>query len=297
LKKTSKQQLRTLNKPHYKHWQALYAALFSGSLYIDVATRWRGLGMRYLLCLFMLACAPLASKLMFHTYQYINNSVLYPVAQLPTLQIDNGIMITDQHLPYFIKDQSNEVVAMVTRFGTMESLLMYYPKLSLLITMDKLYFKTPEFSALIKKKSPPKKPEIHEKDFKYVAHDLFSGKEWVNSAKVKFFTWTMVLSIYPIVVLFFFGLFSSFVLFLSLLGQITAKILIKYNITYKQACRLISVSMTLPTYILFITIAAVQDHIYSKLSPIMLIIVAIYFHLAILILRKTTQKVARNYSK
>ena len=290
---TDKKQIRKLNAPHYKHWQALYAALYSHALYVDVGKRWRGMGIRYLLCVLMLATIPLSTKIMLHTYQYIDNSVLYPMSSLPTIQIDNGTVLIDKPLPYFIKDRHNEVVAMVTRFDTMENLLMYYPNLSLLITINKLYFKTPDFPDLIISTKEKKSQPIYEKSFENVAHEIFHGSDWVKSLKVQSFTWIMVLSIYPITIFFFFGLLSTMVMLLALFGQITARIMLNYQLKYRQACRLIAVCSTLPMYMFFILVS-IMDPNTSRSSLYILGVVAIYFYAAVLSLKRETQKIARN---
>ena len=292
MKRKDNKQLRKPNTPYYKYWQAFYKALYSQALYVDVATRWRGFGIKYLFCLLMIATIPLSAKIMLNIYHYIDDSIIYPIRSLPTLQIDNGSVLTDKSLPYFIKDRHNEVVAMVTRFDNMENLLMYYPNLTVLVTMDKLYFKPPKIPDLLVSTSNQKSSSIYEKSFQYIAHDIFHGDEWVKSFKVRSFMWIMVLSIYPITISFFFGLFSSAMLLLSLLGQISAQIILHYKLKYKQTCRLIAVCSTLPLYIFFIIVAQMNP---SKIntSISILVILAIYFYAAVFAVKHATQKIAR----
>ena len=291
--KKNKQRLRTNHSRRYSAWQALYKALYSQSLYIDVAQRWRGIGLRYLFLVMMIATIPLSTNLMFKIYDYLDQSILYPISALPNLQIDNGMVLIDKPLPYFIKDHTGEVVGLITRFGDMDTQLMYYPKLSLLVTMNKIYFKPPDFQVVLGPvKKSKSKPAMYENSFENISHEIFSGYDWVHSSKVRSFVWVMVFSIYPITMLFFYGLISSVICVLSLFGQISAYIFLRMKLKYAQVCRLITVSATLPLYILFAIISLLNTK-YTQISFFVLIILAIYFYAAVLALKIAKQKIAR----
>jgi len=115
MKKTH--ELRVIDTPIYKYWQAFGLAFYSSSLYIDVIRRWRGLGFVYLLLLIMVTAIPITLRATIAFEQYFDEQIVLPFKLLPKFMIQNGEVIFDKPMPYQIKSKSGTVIGVVDTTG------------------------------------------------------------------------------------------------------------------------------------------------------------------------------------
>jgi hypothetical protein len=62
-------------KARYHYWQAFILSLYSPKLYVDVAQRWRGFGLNYLLLLVALLCIPFSIRFIANFNIYFTDKV------------------------------------------------------------------------------------------------------------------------------------------------------------------------------------------------------------------------------
>jgi hypothetical protein len=82
--------------------------------------------------------------------------------------------------------------------------------------------------------------------------ETFIAKDWIKERQIVRLKWFFNFMIWPFNVSFLFGMFSSFVLVLTILGQTYAWLIFKCKLTFKQSCRMLVLSATPQQFLLYL---------------------------------------------
>lgn len=281
------QTLRSVDQPFYRYWQALYLAFFSKTFYVDVAKRWRGCGFIYFFILIAIAVIPLSVRITLDFNYYINAQYFLPFQKMPILTIKNGEASFDGSMPYFIKNDAQAVIAIIDTTGEITGIRKEYPNLAVLVMKDHIYFRPPPMHLFLKL-STNENPPIYDKAWREFNDGQFDGNVWANSSEISLLKWSILLLIYPIIVLFIYGFFLTLMMIFALIGKAYALIIFKFKIPYTLACRLALVAATPLIFILF-SLLALNRGIYGA-GLTSLILFSFYFSYALLVVRRESKK-------
>ncbi|MCB1231756.1 MAG: DUF1189 family protein [Verrucomicrobiae bacterium] len=110
-------------KKRFPVFAAFFLSFFSGALYRDVATRWRGIAFGYLLLLLLLCWIPPMVKVHRGFSGFLKNDAPAVLSQIPEIRIVNGEASTPENRPYQITDpETGEVFFIVDTTGATTSL-------------------------------------------------------------------------------------------------------------------------------------------------------------------------------
>ncbi|WP_028388805.1 DUF1189 family protein [Legionella fairfieldensis] len=281
-------ELRDIDRPFYRYWQAWYHSFFNPLLYIDVGKRWKGFGVLYFLLLMLIVTIPFYLRTAINFNQFFNEDLIQPLEQLPAVYIQNGIVSFDKPMPYFIKNKKNQIVSIIDTTGAVTTINETYPHLQSLITKDKFFyhFPTPHFFFAETDKTKADMP-VNVYTFDKNTNTVFVGKEWVKASKLRHLKIFFTVLLYPMIAFMFFSLFLTIFLAVALMGQLVAYLL-KFPVGYKQACRLLLVSITPSMIILWVLMAL--NWVPAGLGIILSALGALYFCFALLSLKRESQK-------
>ena len=250
---SKKMNLRQMDAPIYRYWQALYMAFYSRRLYVDVFKRWRGYGILYFLLVMAIVIIPLSVRVCIDFNHYFDNQLMLPIEKLPPLHVQNGTVLFDKPMPYLIKNKEGEIIAIIDTTGKVTGINKTYPHLMLLITKDKLYFRSglPKFWFYDLGSLPFVYDQVYVQSFDYISNEIFVGKEWITSNNVIKYKWIADLFIYPLLWGGLFGVYIILVLFLAFIGQLLSIIVFKFTLSLKEACRLFLVASTAQVVVFF----------------------------------------------
>lgn len=286
---SKKQRLRPVDAPFYSYWQGIYLAFYSSRFYVDVAKRWRGYGVLYLLLVVAIALIPLSARVIVYFNNYFDEQLVLPLKKLPPLYIQNGKVEFDKPMPYRIKNSAGETVAIIDTTGEVKEIDASYPELTLLITKDKIFFRPPQFRLFFTNPAELKGDKIYAQSLSKGSNEVFMGKDWVASSGILKLKWVAELLVFPLLTCFVFGLYATTMLFLAFIGQLFAITIFKFRLSFKDACRLFLVASTAQTFIYFGLLAA---HISISWGGIFyIILLAFYFSYAVLAVRRESKKV------
>ena len=102
-------------RPQFSRFTALVFSFFSAALYRDVARRWRGIGLLYLLLLMAVTWAPVVLKwhLRFHRWAHGGQAARY-FQEFPSLTIEDGVVSIAEPQPHVWRDpDTGEVILVV----------------------------------------------------------------------------------------------------------------------------------------------------------------------------------------
>jgi hypothetical protein len=289
--KKSKKGLRLINAPVYRYWQALLMAFYSSSLYLDVYKRWRGFGVLYLFLLFSIAVLPLSIAFILKFNHYFESELVFPMQSLPILKIEDGKVVLDKPMPYLIKNPKGEVVSIVDTTGVVKSMTKKYPYLSLLVTQNMIYFRTPEFPFFPHQPDVQTTQNVYSQSVANQIDQVFDAKESLKPKLLLRLKYMADLLMYPILLSVFFGMFLVPILFFSFFGQLLSTIVFKYQLTFKQACRLYIVASTPQLFLFFILLGTGVSVPYSAI--LFMSISAAYFSYAVMAVRKDSRQMVR----
>lgn len=273
-----KNKLKLINAPIFGYWRALYLSFFSKRLYIDVGKRWSGYGIRYLVLLVALWSIPLAVKIGVDFNKIFDQFLVEPLSIIPTIYIQNGEASFDKPMPYFIKNQNNQVVLIVDTTGAINDFTEKYPHLTVLINKDKVAFRMPGIQLLGAGDAlNPNKPIVQ--TFGKGENLVFDGKKIVQQSMFTQWRYTAQVMIYPIVAGVFFSMFLVFFLVLGFLGQLFTRIFFSFHITLKQGCRLLMVSST-PMMLVLLGLLILNDT-FPGFGFILIAVLAVYFSFSV----------------
>lgn len=282
--------LRPIDAPHYRYWQALYHSFFNPRLYIDVGKRWKGFGILYLLLVMIIGIVPLYWKTVTNMNRTFQEDIVTPLQKLPILYIQNGNVSVNVAMPYFIKNDKNQVVAIVDTTGKINQLEnKQYPKLSFLIMKNKFMFRPPSMNFdFTKNNFNLPEAAVTTRDLPQNLNQVFNSKEWIASSKLNIMNKFMGIILYPSLVLVIFSLYLVLLLALALLAQFVAKILIKVNLSYLESFRVLMVSAT--PQIAITMICASFNLIFEDFGFFSMIVLAVYFSFAAIAIKRASKK-------
>ena len=285
------QTLRLVDAPLYRYWQALYLAFYSGRLYVDVAKRWRGYGLSYLLLVFALTSIPLSTRIIIDFNRYFNESMVMPLNALPTLYVQNGALSVDKPMPYFVKNPKGEVVAIIDTTGAIKAIPKTYPNVTVFITKNKIIFRPARLQLFLTGSETNKPASEYTQELPKGSNEVFVGKEWLSNSGILSLKWLFDVLVYPIMTLFFYGLSIAALFSIALLGQVVAQILFLVKLTYQQSCRLLLVAITAPGILFFAGLTA--NVVIPRLGFFYLGLLTIYFCYAVIAVRRDSKQVVK----
>ncbi|GGI75645.1 DUF1189 family protein [Legionella impletisoli] len=286
-------ELRVIDKPIYRYWQAIYLSFYSPSLYRDVSKRWKGVGAFYILLVIAIGCVPLSIRVIHYMTDYIDQELLAPIKLIPPLYIQGGEVSLDKPMPYFVKNKSGNVVAIVDTTGKITEITSQYPHLVLLITKNKLYFREPPPPPLFKT-TPVSSAEKKIKVQKISEGDteVFDAKQWIENSGVLNIRLLVQVMVYPVMLVLFYSIYLVLLLTLPLLGQILAQVFFSFKLKYIEACRVFAVAAT-PQMLLFF-ILMTFDIAFPGLGFVYLALLAGYFYYALACIKFERHKMVRS---
>ena len=283
--------LRKVDVAFFSYWQALYLSFFSARLYIDVAKRWKGLGIGYLLLLMCVVTFPLSARLAYDFNSFYEQQIIAPLKKVPTLYIQNGLVSLDKPMPYNIKNEEGKVVLIIDTTGQVNRIDKSHPDLTMLITKDQFLYRLPVPQFFTNEYSKSEATEVYTEPFDKNMNQLFDGKEWLQSVGIDRVKWASSFIFFPVVAAIFFALYLCFFLVFTLMAQLLARLLIKMTLTYTQACRLLIVSATPSVVVLFVSLTI--NFAKSILGPILLILLILYFLFAVFTFKQESKQLVR----
>lgn len=283
--------LREIDKPHYNYLQALYLSFFSRRLYIDVGKRWKGTAIPYLLLVFFITTIPFAIRMITHFNAYFNQEIIQPFKSLPSFYIQNGLVIFDKPMPYFIKNNAGKTIAIIDTTGAITKIDNQYPDLSILILKDRMFYRVPEPELYINQGAKNRSFQMNETPFYKDMNQYFNGAQWIKTSEVHTLRLISLVIIYPLFVFAFFALYLVLYLAVALLAQVAVLALLKFSLTYKQALRLLIVASTPQITVLMIALAL--NWFFVGFGLILVLIISLYFGFAALSLKHDSTKLVR----
>lgn len=243
----------------YSYFHALILSFFSKSLYQDVARRWRGTGLVYLLVILALVWIPTMIKGHLGLAKFVDNDAREITQQIPAITITNGHASTDVPTPYRIKDlKTGTTLVLIDTTDQPEALDSSVP---VVLTQTKLI--------------------MHKNATETRVYDL-SGigsffvdrarvENWLATARSWFFP-----ALYPLAVIVSFICRAIQILIYALIGILFSRML-KANLDYKTLMRLAAVAIT-PVLILNLILEFVPVHIpFFLLLGIVIELVYLFF--------------------
>lgn len=286
----NKKKIAPVDRAIYHYWQAFYLALYSRRLYVDVIKHWRGFGLRYFFLVMMIAVIPLSVNAINDLNKFFDNKLLLPFISLPVVQVVNGEVVFHKPMPYFVRNKAGDVLSIVDTTGKINEINEKYPDLSILITKNKIFLREPMLPSFYKDFSINNKrraPRIEVQPLEQVEYSVFDGREWIQSSGVMKLKWFLLGSVYPTLVFSLYALFGFLILAISLMGQVYSRLLFKFKLTYKQACRLMMVSSATP---ICLFLMAIGFNITSNIGYAFVIILPAYFSFAILSIKRHSKQ-------
>ncbi len=108
---------------------------------------WQNAGEDWAWSIFLLVVAvvsiPFSLRMTVLFEELFNQQLLEPLAQLPTVYVQNGMASIDRPMPYLIKNKKGEVVVMVDTDDHITTFPPQYPALAVLINKRQITFKVP----------------------------------------------------------------------------------------------------------------------------------------------------------
>jgi hypothetical protein len=276
-----KTKVRTASSRFYSYAEALYKSFYSKELYRDVLQRWRGAGFLYLLLMISILILPMSIMFTLHYNHAINESILNVMNKIPPLMIQNGNIIFDKPMPYEIKNDKGEVKAIIDTTGKINTINENHPHLGILIKKNEIVVKLPTTQFLSRSGSANNSLQLYTQKIPANDNEIFDTKQWVSSKGIDSILWLSRLTIYPIVLSFFLGIFIVFIYILAFIGQLIAIAFFEVSINYKSSSRLLSVSSTPALFIL--CLAFTFNNGYGLVGMFFLLLLIGYYCFALLV--------------
>lgn len=284
-----KDKLKTIDAPRYSYREALYKSFYSRLLYVDVGKRWRGLGLLYLLLAVGLVSIPLSVKMILEFNTAYKRQIIDPIIRIPKVYVQNGAVLFDKPMPYLIKNDKNEVVSIIDTTGTVTQFTNSYPKLSILINKNIIYFKIPTPQILVdstqnSNTNVPLSQTLQKND-----NFVFDGKAIIAQNKIMRFKYITQAMIYPIICALFYGVLLTLFLVFAFLGQVFSNIFFAYKLSFSQSSRIFMVAST-PMLVISLLLLTLK-WIIPGLGFILLALLFIYFSMAVYALKEDSKQV------
>lgn len=285
------QKLRVIDAPMYNYWQALVMSFYSSRLYVDVGKRWRHFGILYLLFVIALASIPLSARIIYDFERVFENEMLMPISKLPLLYIQNGKVVFDKPMPFFIKNEKNAVVAIIDTTGKINQISSNYPDLTILVTKDQLYFRSPKFPLFFQEKQPGEAADIYVQSFSKASNEVFNGKTWIATSGVLKLKIITEMLLYPLLVMFIFGIYIGLMFAIAFIGQLFSQIIFKFKLPYREATRILMVASTVQIVVFFTLLTSNTK--FPGTGMLYMVLLAVYFNYGVLCVKKASNKMVR----
>lgn len=284
--------LKPVDAPVYRYWAALLMSFYSSRLYIDVGKRWRGIGILYLLLVIAIGSIPYSLRMIVEFNNDFNQRIIQPIAVLPTIMIQNGSIIFDKPMPYFLKNNKDQVVSIIDTKDTITKFDNTYPELTILVNKDVIYYKlpTPHIMGVVTPET--EKGVVLAQPFDKSVNMIFDGKKIIQENSISALKYAGELMIYPFVMTVLYSIFVVVFLTFAFLGQLFARIFFSFHLSFKQSCRLFMVSVT-PMSLIFMVLLSL-NWIFPGLGFVLLVLMFGYFSFAIKSLRAESRQVVRS---
>lgn len=278
-----KNQLKPIDAPVYRYWEALYLSFFSRQLYLDVGKRWKGLGLLYLFLVVAIFSLPLSWRIASNFEETFHEDIISPLERIPTLYIQNGILSCDKPMPYFIKNKLGQVVLIIDTSGKINNFSKEYPYLDVLINKDKMVLKVsgPVFPGINNNTSGSEVPIVQ--NFSKEMNAVFNGKQFMTEPSMRNLLLISRLLIYPMLIGLLYGILAVILLVLGFLGQVFARIFFSFQLGFMQGCRVLIVAAT-PMLIVLMIIRSI-DLVFLGSGLLLISLLVSYFSFAIHALR------------
>ncbi|MFI4963275.1 MAG: DUF1189 family protein, partial [Legionellales bacterium] len=255
----------------------------------DVGKRWTGVAFLYLLLVIILFSIPLGARVCLQFNTMFEESIIGPLAKLPTLYIQNGSISFEKPMPYFIKDPKGEVVLIVDTTGVINSFPNEYPKLTTLINKNVIFFKLPSPNILNSPNPPVNNAAPIAQYLDPNVNSVFEGSQFVSNSSILKLKIISLVLIYPIIVSAICSFFMIMFPVVALLGQVFSNIFFAFQIRYTQALRLLIVSSTPMLLVLFVHITL--NNPFKWMGFILIPILIAYFTFALRALKSESMQV------
>ena len=268
---------------HYRFLEAIYMSFFSGRLYVDVVRRWRGFGFTYLLLMFSIFILPYAVRIT-QEYQHLSGEALTePLKKLPPFYVRNGAVRFHDAMPYFVRNDQNDVISIIDTTGEINHLPQgLYPKASILVTKHALHLYPPAMNVFGQKKLSEKKENIlafdANENVRFVGEDILK-KNHINRVDN-----LLAILIYPTMLIFYFVMYVVILLAMTLFAQFVARFMFKVMLTFKEASRLLIVASTPQAFVYFLLFAL--NKVYPGTGVLYFVLLSGYFSLGVLAYRR-----------
>lgn len=275
-----------IDTPAYGYFQALYLSFYSRRLYVDVGKRWKGFGILYTLLLLAILTLPMGIKWSMIYQEMFVTQLLEPINLIPKLTIQNGNLIFDKPMPFFIKNSKGEIVTIIDASGEINTIdNKKYPQLFTLITKNNIQFKSPNLSQYVQGLEQSNSVYTFDKN----DNEIFDPQVWGQKGGLNTIKNLTSLLVYPLLFSLFTSLILTLIPVMALLGTFFSTLFFKFTLTFKQACRLIAVAST-PAQLLFFIVITFYNGLTGIGIPLVALVAA-YFCFALVFLKKESKQV------
>jgi hypothetical protein len=281
--------LKPIDTPVFSYWAALYRSFYSKRLYVDVGKRWRGFGFLYLLLVVAIFIIPLSIRITTVLKQDFNQQIIEPLLQMPTLYVQNGEISIDKPVPYLVTNRQGQVTLIVDPSDTITQFSEKYPHLHILINKRTIAFRVPSLQLFYQTQPPPNggKPIIQ--TLGPELNQVFDGKKFIESSTIPTTLWATQLMIYPLVTMALYSILFVIFPVMAFMGQIFSNVFFHFQISYKQACRLLIVSAT--PMILILLVCLFIDKVFSGMGAVLMGLLIAYYCFALYSLKSESRQV------
>lgn len=280
-----------IDKPHYGYWQALYMSFYSPALYRDVCKRWKGFGALYLLLTIAILSLPLSLRVAVFVNHYIEQNVITAFKNMPLIYIQDGQVSIDKPMPYIIKNKSGNVVAIIDTTGKYKKMTDAHPFQAVLITKDAIQFRMPEMGTFmgLPIKVPTDNNMIY--NLNKLDNQVVDYHKITQNPAFSFLHYLISILIYMILVSFLYSIYLVLLFVLPMMGQIIIQVFFRFKLSYKEACRVFSVSLT--PHIVCLMMLTASGLFFPGVGLVYIVLFIGYFLFGAVCIKRTRHHVVR----
>jgi len=276
--KNTKTTIKPINKPVFGYLKTLYSSFFSISCYRDVFYRWRGYGFTYFMILVTILMI-LPSMWIVHKFSDdYTRQLIKPMQAIPIFSVYDGrLIIFPPSMPYFIKNNHQQVIAIVNTQNSLTAdevtlIKDRYPNLL-------MYFQDKKIFLFYTKKTT----EIQLSTF---SNQMFWGKRWAKSREASLRKPVYIALMYPFIITIAFGCMVVFGFVMAMLAKVISITIYRFNIKTQSMLRLTYVALT-PA--LTVMTLMMQRHLHSALFWFMGVFF-VYVSFILMVLKRESNK-------
>jgi hypothetical protein len=285
-KSNQKKQKKIKKTAHYGFLQAMFMSFFSRQIYIDVVRRWRGFGLLYLFVMLSVLILPYAVQMMMVYQESVDQKLILPLKKLPPISVREGSVYFHSPMPYLIKNEQDQVIAVIDTEGTVTKLPSYlYPDATVLVTKHALHLlemNLPMANFL----KPSHASHVKEMVSPFAINESFNffGQDWLDSSYFEITTKLLAVFIYFALLMVLYSLCFTLLFSTTLLGQSVARFVFKVQLTFKETARLMVIAATPEVAVYFTLLTFNQVNFGGGMFYISFL--AIFFSLGVLAYRQ-----------